>query len=99
MEQLEWVKNDKVVGVGVWDAALTDPAWQTSGVWQTLKTIKNTPTAIQTTLTIPKRVGGARGEYFDLKGAKLVPNGLRYAPGIYLRLDKNIMLPATKGAP
>ncbi len=40
LEQLDWVYQDGVVGVGIWDASLADAAWQSAAVWNKLKAIK-----------------------------------------------------------
>jgi hypothetical protein len=40
LEQLDWVLQDGTTGVGIWDASLADPAWQTAAVWNKLKAIK-----------------------------------------------------------
>jgi len=42
VEQLDWVVADGTVGVGVWDCALDDPAWQTAEVWNRLAKIRKT---------------------------------------------------------
>ena len=41
LEQLDWVAQDGVVGVGIWDASLADAAWQTAAVWNKLKLIRS----------------------------------------------------------
>jgi hypothetical protein len=39
-EQLDWMVADGVVGVGIWDCALGNGAWQTADVWKKLAKIK-----------------------------------------------------------
>lgn len=41
-DQLDWVVNDGVVGVAIWDAALRNGSWQSGTVWQKLNTIRGT---------------------------------------------------------
>jgi len=47
-EQLDWVVQDGSVGVAIWDARLTNAAWQSSTIWNALKGIRGamTPQAI-----------------------------------------------------
>lgn len=40
MEQLDWVIADGTVGVGIWDCALDNAAWQTAAVWTALAKIR-----------------------------------------------------------
>ena len=39
-EQLDWVVQDGSVGVAIWDATLSDDAWQNAAVWNKLKEIR-----------------------------------------------------------
>ena len=40
LEQLNWVRNDRSVGVAIWDAQLRAPAWRTPEVWQAVEAIR-----------------------------------------------------------
>lgn len=40
-EQLDWIVEDGVVGVGIWDASLSNAKWKTASVWKRLKAIKD----------------------------------------------------------
>ena len=37
---LDWVASDKEVGLAIWDARLTDPAWRSGNLWKTLEGIR-----------------------------------------------------------
>lgn len=37
---LQWLVDDGVVGLAIWDARLRDPAWRTKPVWQAIERIK-----------------------------------------------------------
>ena len=39
-EQLDWVVQDGAVGVAIWDATLSNDAWQNAAVWNKLKAIR-----------------------------------------------------------
>jgi hypothetical protein len=39
-EQLAWIVNQGQIGIGIWDASLGAPGWQTQDVWTQLKTVK-----------------------------------------------------------
>jgi len=40
LEQVEWVGKNGTMGVAIWDAQLSAPAWRTPPVWQALRTIR-----------------------------------------------------------
>jgi hypothetical protein len=72
MEQLDWVLQDGAVGVGIWDCALDNGAWQTAAVWQRLAKIKAAHAA-GVVPAFPGVSNAVRTERFDSKGRKL-PN-------------------------
>lgn len=39
-EQLDWIVADGAVGVGIWDASLSNNRWKSAEVWERLKAIK-----------------------------------------------------------
>jgi hypothetical protein len=68
MEQLDWVLQDGTTGVGIWDCALDNGAWQTAAVWQRLAKIK----AVNPLALAPRNPGKAKAgkglEGFDSRG-------------------------------
>ena len=40
LDQLRWIAGDGAMGVGVWDAQLSAPAWRTPAAWRTLAAIR-----------------------------------------------------------
>jgi hypothetical protein len=40
LEQIAWVGKDATVGIAIWDAQLSAPAWRTPQVWQALQQIR-----------------------------------------------------------
>lgn len=38
--QIDWFLTQADMGIGIWDAQITNAAWQTSGVWASLKRIR-----------------------------------------------------------
>jgi hypothetical protein len=43
-EQIDWVAADGQVGIGIWDAALGNGAWESAATWRKLNAIRaNTP--------------------------------------------------------
>lgn len=39
-KHLQWVGEDPAIGLAIWDARLTDPAWRTKETWQAIARIK-----------------------------------------------------------
>ena len=72
IEQLDWVAADGSVGVGIWDCAMDNAAWQTAAVWQRLGKIRaEHPIAIaRSKAGMPANPAGAeRGAGFEIFAA------------------------------
>jgi GH18 family chitinase len=39
-EHLQWVANEKSMGLAIWDAQLKEPKWRTKSIWQIITKIK-----------------------------------------------------------
>ena len=59
-QHIDWVLNDGQVGIGIWDAALGNGAWESADTWKKLGTIRaNTPAeAINPKLQADARLNG-----------------------------------------
>lgn len=96
-EQVDWVKNDGVVGLAMWDLQLQNSAWNTDAIWDAIAEIRgplNTTYKTEASAGVGGKIEPAGSVDIDSAGSKT----FTFTPSEWFVVDDVIVDGQSKGA-
>lgn len=96
-QQVDWVKNDGVVGIAMWDIQLQAAAWNTDLIWETIAEIRG-PLSTTYPITASAGIGGTIDPAGTVQVDSAAAKSFTFTPDEWFIIDDVIVDGVSQGA-